>query len=82
MDCQSAVWSAELELLAGSLLEQLNDALPEGSEVRALKFTTSGGRASFLALRERPVFRTAPDSAVLGLRMGNLGTFRPSQTDS
>lgn len=42
VSCRSAVWTAELELLAASLLEQLNSALPEGSEVRSLKFTTKG----------------------------------------
>jgi predicted nucleic acid-binding Zn ribbon protein len=40
VSCRSAVWSSELELLAPSLLEQLNEALPEDSEVRGLKFTT------------------------------------------
>jgi predicted nucleic acid-binding Zn ribbon protein len=43
VSCRSAVWSAELQMLAPSLLEQLNDTLPEGSEVRGLKFTTRPG---------------------------------------
>ena len=45
VSCRAAVWSAELEMLASSLLEQLNEALPAGSEVRGLKFTTRVGRA-------------------------------------
>jgi predicted nucleic acid-binding Zn ribbon protein len=38
--CRSAVWSSELSMLAASLLEQVNKALPPGAEVRGLKFTT------------------------------------------
>ena len=40
VSCRSAVWSSELSMLSASLLEQLNKALPAGSEVRALKFIT------------------------------------------
>ena len=40
VSCRSAVWSAELSMLSGSLLEQLNRVLPEGVEVRGLKFVT------------------------------------------
>jgi predicted nucleic acid-binding Zn ribbon protein len=40
VSCRSAVWTSELEMLAGSLLEQVNEALPGGSEVRGLRFTT------------------------------------------
>jgi predicted nucleic acid-binding Zn ribbon protein len=40
VSCRSAVWTSELSMLAESLLRQLNEALPGGSEVRGLKFTT------------------------------------------
>jgi predicted nucleic acid-binding Zn ribbon protein len=40
VSCRSAVWASELSMLADSLLQQLNEALPGGSEVRGLKFTT------------------------------------------
>ena len=41
--CRSAVWSAELATLSATLLEGLNEALPEGRQVRALKFVTRPG---------------------------------------
>jgi predicted nucleic acid-binding Zn ribbon protein len=44
VSCRSAVWTSELSMLAESLLQQLNEALPGGSEVRGLKFTTTGVR--------------------------------------
>jgi predicted nucleic acid-binding Zn ribbon protein len=44
--CRSAVWAAELTMLEETLLQQLNDRLPGGRQVRALKFTAApaGGR--------------------------------------
>ena len=41
--CRSAVWSAELTTLSAALLERLNEGLPEGRRVRALKFVTRPG---------------------------------------
>jgi predicted nucleic acid-binding Zn ribbon protein len=38
--CRSAVWTAELSMLAGTLLEGLNARLEGGCRVRALRFTT------------------------------------------
>jgi predicted nucleic acid-binding Zn ribbon protein len=40
VSCRSAVWSAELEMLSGTLVDQLNEALPAGARVHALKFVT------------------------------------------
>ena len=40
VSCRSAVWSAELQMLSGALLEQLNGTLPAGAQVRGLKFVT------------------------------------------
>jgi predicted nucleic acid-binding Zn ribbon protein len=40
VSCRSGVWSAELEMLSSALVEQLNEALPAGVQVRALKFVT------------------------------------------
>jgi predicted nucleic acid-binding Zn ribbon protein len=40
VSCRSAVWAAELAMLSNTLLEQLNEALPEGAEARGLKFVT------------------------------------------
>jgi predicted nucleic acid-binding Zn ribbon protein len=40
VSCRSAVWSAELSMLSATLLEQLNEALPERSRVRGLRFVT------------------------------------------
>jgi predicted nucleic acid-binding Zn ribbon protein len=40
VSCRSAVWSAELAMLSTTLLEQLNQALPEGNQVAALRFVT------------------------------------------
>ena len=37
--CSSAVWAAELTMLASELLERLNERLPRERQVRALKFT-------------------------------------------
>jgi predicted nucleic acid-binding Zn ribbon protein len=40
VSCSSAVWSAELEMLSSALVEQLNEALPAGVQMRGLKFVT------------------------------------------
>jgi len=42
--CRSAVWAAELTMLAESLLEQLNQRLPRQRQVLALKFTAAPSR--------------------------------------
>jgi predicted nucleic acid-binding Zn ribbon protein len=39
--CQSAVWAAELTMLAEQLLEGLNERLSRERQVRALKFTAA-----------------------------------------
>jgi predicted nucleic acid-binding Zn ribbon protein len=44
--CRSAVWAAELSMLAESLVEQLNRRLPEGRRVVALKFSAGPSRDS------------------------------------
>lgn len=36
--CRSATWAQELELLSGKVLSQLRAELPEGVELRALRF--------------------------------------------
>lgn len=43
--CRSAVWAAELELLAPELIEGLNEALaaPDGARVTALRVRVEGG---------------------------------------
>ena len=40
VSCRSAVWSAELAMLSPTLLEQVNEALPAGNQVVALRFVT------------------------------------------
>jgi predicted nucleic acid-binding Zn ribbon protein len=40
VSCRSAVWSAELSMLSGTLLRQLNEALPEDARARGLRFVT------------------------------------------
>jgi predicted nucleic acid-binding Zn ribbon protein len=40
VSCRSAVWSSELTMLSETLVERLNQALPDDCQVRALKFTT------------------------------------------
>jgi len=42
--CRSAVWAAELTMLAGELLEGLNERLPRERQVSALKFTAAPKR--------------------------------------
>jgi predicted nucleic acid-binding Zn ribbon protein len=44
--CRSAVWAAELTMLARDLLERLNAELPRERQVRALKFTAAPSRGS------------------------------------
>ena len=46
VSCRSAVWSSELSMLSGSLLTQVNAALPGDAEVSGLKFTTRAGGGS------------------------------------
>ena len=40
--CRSGVWAAELTMLSGELAAQVNQALPEGRQVKALRFTVGG----------------------------------------
>jgi predicted nucleic acid-binding Zn ribbon protein len=40
ISCRSATWAAELSMLAGDLLERLNEELAEGASVSSLKFET------------------------------------------
>jgi predicted nucleic acid-binding Zn ribbon protein len=40
VSCRSATWASELTMLSTALLERLNELLPGGSQVRALRFTT------------------------------------------
>jgi predicted nucleic acid-binding Zn ribbon protein len=42
--CRSAVWAAELTMLAEELLARLNEQLPRERQVRALKFTAAPAR--------------------------------------
>ena len=42
--CRSAVWAAELTMLAETLLGQLNERLPRERQVRSLKFTAAPSR--------------------------------------
>jgi len=44
--CRTAVWAAELSMLAEGLVEQLNGRLPEGRRVSALKFSAGPARSS------------------------------------
>jgi predicted nucleic acid-binding Zn ribbon protein len=37
--CRSATWAQELDLLGGEVLEKLRSELPEGVDLRALRFT-------------------------------------------
>jgi predicted nucleic acid-binding Zn ribbon protein len=39
--CSSSVWANELDLLASETLEKLRSELPEGADLRALRFRTS-----------------------------------------
>jgi predicted nucleic acid-binding Zn ribbon protein len=39
--CRSAVWAAELTMLEKALLVQLNERLPKGRQVLALKFNAA-----------------------------------------
>ncbi|MEX0993133.1 MAG: DUF721 domain-containing protein [Solirubrobacterales bacterium] len=38
VECDSATWAAELEMMAPELLERLNEALPESTRIASLKF--------------------------------------------
>jgi predicted nucleic acid-binding Zn ribbon protein len=38
VECDSATWAAELEMMAPELLGRLNEALPEGAQVASFKF--------------------------------------------
>jgi predicted nucleic acid-binding Zn ribbon protein len=49
--CESAVWAAELTMLADTLLAQLNEHLPRERQVLSLKFTAAPSRR---LSRERP----------------------------
>ena len=40
--CRSATWAQELDLLAAETLERLRASLPEGVEVRSLRFRADG----------------------------------------
>src|SRR5438046_8811774 len=40
VSCRSATWASELTMLSKGLLERLNGELPDGFQVRALRFTT------------------------------------------
>ena len=42
--CRSAVWAAELTMLADTLLAQLNERLSPERQVRSLKFTAAPSR--------------------------------------
>jgi predicted nucleic acid-binding Zn ribbon protein len=44
--CRSAVWAAELTMLAEQLLEGLNERLSRERQVRALKFTAAPKQGS------------------------------------
>jgi predicted nucleic acid-binding Zn ribbon protein len=39
VSCRSATWASELTMLSNSLLERINELLPAGFQVRALRFT-------------------------------------------
>jgi predicted nucleic acid-binding Zn ribbon protein len=41
--CRSAVWAAELTMLAEELGRQVNEALSGGPQLKALRFTTGAG---------------------------------------
>jgi predicted nucleic acid-binding Zn ribbon protein len=43
--CRSAVWAAELTMLAEPLLERLNEVLPRDRQVLGLKFTAAPSSA-------------------------------------
>ena len=45
--CRSAVWAAELTMLAEALLRRLNERLPPERQACALKFTAAPPRSRF-----------------------------------
>jgi predicted nucleic acid-binding Zn ribbon protein len=40
VSCRSATWASELSMLSNGLLARINELLPTGFQVRALRFTT------------------------------------------